>query len=132
VEAEKAEDTQVILRDALQWVTDKADPALLKVGDSSKIIKKLSACRIGEKGVDGKIPAGRIFFPVIGEGDDCAPSIGVEVTPKRRDFERMTVTDRRHRPMFDPRWNGLDVCLLKAPHDFGRIDPGRKIDVADR
>ena len=45
VEAEEAQDPQMILGDALQRVADEADVALLEIGEPAEIVEQLARLR---------------------------------------------------------------------------------------
>ena len=79
VEAEEAQDPQMILGDPLQGIADEPDVALLEIGKAAEIVEQLAAQRIGEKRVDGEIAPRRILLPVVGEGDRRAPAVGRDV-----------------------------------------------------
>ena len=49
MEAEEAQDPQMVLGDALQRIADEADVTLLEVGEAAEIIEQLAGLRISRE-----------------------------------------------------------------------------------
>ncbi len=86
---------------------------------------------IGVKRVQPKVPPRGILCPVLGEGDNGAASVCLDIAAKCRDLERLAVRDRRHRSMVDACRDRTDRgSLQRRDHLFG-LNLGRDIDVID-
>ena len=132
MEAEEAEDTQMIFGDALQRVADEADVPATKIVETAEIIEDLAGPRIGGQGVDGEVAACGVGLPVIGKRDRRPAAVGRHVAPQRRHFDGMAVTHCGDRAMIDPGRNRLDAHLLEPLDDFLGTQARRKVDVVDR
>src|SRR5687767_7447634 len=86
METEVAEDTQMILGDALQRLADEADDPGLQILESAEIIEQLAGEWVGVERVDGEIPSSSILLPVVGEGDGRPAPVGRYIRSKRSDF----------------------------------------------
>ena len=102
VEAEQAQDAQIILADARRGVADEAHASGLEIGDAADRVENL-AVGVGIERVHREVAALRVFLPVRGEGDDGAAAIGRHIAAQRRHFERLAAGDRGHRAVLDAR-----------------------------
>ena len=92
VEAEEAQDPQMILGNSLQGIADEANVALAEIVEAAEIVEDLAGPRVGRQRVDGEVAPRGIFFPVVGEGDGRAAAVGRDVAAQRRHLVRR---DRR-------------------------------------
>ena len=79
MEAEEAQDPQMVLGDALERVADEADVPFSKIVEAAEIVEDLAGRGIGRKRVDGEVAPRRVLFPVVGEGDRRAAAVGRDV-----------------------------------------------------
>ena len=131
VEAEEAQDAQVVLGNPFQRLADEAHAPGEQVVRAAEIIVDLARPRIGRQGIDGEIAARRVFLPIVGEGDRRPPAVGCNVPPQAGHFDRMAAADGSDRAMIDARRNGADLRGLQPLDDLLRAKPGRQIDVAE-
>ncbi len=131
VEAEEAEDPQMVLGDALERVADEADPGRLEVGDAAEIVEHFPARRVGAQGVDGEVAAGGILAPVLGIGDGGAAAVGGDVAPQRGDLDRRAADHRGDRAVGEAGGDGLDRALFEPRDHRLRRQAGGEVDVAD-
>ena len=79
VEAEEAQDAEMVLGDALERLADEADAARRDIVEAAEIIENLAADRVGIERVDGEVAARGILAPIVGEGDRGAAAVGGDV-----------------------------------------------------
>ncbi len=131
VEAEEAEDSQMVLGDALEWLADEADPALGQIGEATEIIEDLAGLGVGEQRVDREVAAGGVGLPIVGKGDGRPAAVGRDVMAQRGDLERMAVADRSDGAMIDAGRNGLGPRSLEPTNDLVGQNSGGEIHVVD-
>ena len=105
-EAEEAQHPQIVFRDTLGGIADKADVAFLDVGKPADEIDHVTL-GIGIERIDRQIPPLGINFPVRPEGYLGAAAIGLDVAAQRRHLERRALDDQRHRAVVDARRDRL-------------------------
>ena len=98
----RVEDADRFLGDARVGIADEAHPARGEIGAAvERVVQR--AVGIGVKRVEGEVAAAGVFEPVVGEGDDRAPPVGLDVAPQGRELEDPGIGDRRHRAMLQSR-----------------------------
>ena len=122
----------MVLGDALERFTDKADAPGDQVVLAAEIIEDVTRLRVRRQGVDGEVAAGRIFFPVVGENDRRSPSVRGYVTTQRRHLVRASAADSRHRSVIDARGDGPNLGRLQPRDHLVGSQPCREVEVADR
>ncbi len=85
LEAEEAEDAQVVLGDPRACLPDEAHPAGGQVGRAAEIVVQ-RARRVQRHGVDGEVAPGCVLPPVIRPGDFGVPAIGQHVAAQGGDL----------------------------------------------
>jgi hypothetical protein len=129
LEAEIAQDAQVIFANALARIADKAHPARLQIGQPAEEIGDLQRFWMGIERVDGEIAPCRILAPVVGEGDRRAASIGADVAAQRGDLDRAGFENGRNGAVLDPGRHGTDTGVAaQIDHLFGPMER-RAIDI---
>ena len=129
VEAEIAQDPQMILEDTLACITDKAHQPGVQVLESGKMIGHLERGRIGEERVDGEIASRGVFAPVIGKRDLGMAAVGGDITAQRGDLDRAARQHGGYRAMRKARRHRADArCLKPCHHVFGQ-QPGGNVDI---
>ena len=130
IEAEEAEDAQIILLDAVFRLADEAHAPGDKIAIAAKRIKHRSVA-IGIECVQGEVAALRVLLPILGEGDGRVPAVSLDVAPERRHLEGHAVNDHGHRAMLDPRRHGLEPSRLGERHHPLRQRRRGEIDFGD-
>ena len=90
MEAEQAQDAQIVFADARRGIADEAHAAGLQIVDAADGVEDLAVGGRVER-VHGEVAALRVFRPVGGEGDDGAAAVGRDVAAQGRDLERLAV-----------------------------------------
>ena len=93
VEAEEAQDAQIVLFDARLGVADEAHPPRDEIGIAAKRIEH-RAVASGIKRVEREVAPARVLLPILGEGDGRVPPERLDVAPQRRHLERHAVGNR--------------------------------------
>ena len=110
VEAEEAEDAEIVLADPGGGVADEADAAGAEVGLALERVEE-PALAVAAHGVDGEIAAGGVQDEVVGERDHRMPAVGGHVAAQRG-----------HLVMVTPAVHG-DGAVPEAGRDH--LEPGR-------
>ena len=131
VEAEEAQDAQVIFLDALLGIADEAHAARGQIGEPADIIVDRAVGARGER-IDGEVAPLGVGAPVAAEGDLGVAAIGLDVLPQRGHLERLAVDDDRDRAVLDAGGHRLEAGRLDAAHDFVRHRRGRHVDLMRR
>ena len=100
LEAEKTQDAQDVLGDALGRVADEAHAPGLEVAEARLRIVQ-GAVGVGVKCVDGQIAPRRVGQPVVGVGDHGAPPVGLEIAAQGGDFDGLRFGHGGHRTVLD-------------------------------
>ena len=128
MEAEEAQDTEIVLANPGSRVADEAHMAAQEVGAAAERIVE-TAIEIAAHGVEGEVPAGGILDEVVGKGDDGTPPVGSDVAPERGDLEAAGARMRRHRAMRQTRRHHLEPCRLQKGQRTLRRLLRRDVDV---
>ena len=123
MEAEEAQEPQVVLGDAGRGVADEAHSSCLQVIPPAEIVMQ-HAVRRGAHGVDGEVAARGVFPPVVGEGDLGMAAVGALVAAERGDFVAVVAGKRGDGAVCDPAryCAGFDVCAPEqCHHPLGRV-----------
>ena len=129
-EAEEAQDAQLVFLDAGGGRSDKHDSFPQDVRVTPDMVMDFSG-RIAVQRIDGEVPAQRIRLPVIGEGHDSAPPIGLHVMAQRGDFVRRVINHRSHRAMLNAGGMNRNAGRLESRHHILRRQRGCNVDVAN-
>ena len=130
VEAEEAEDAQIVFLDPRLGIADEAHPAGRKIGIAAKRIEHL-AVPIGVKRIEREVATPRVLLPGGGEGDLGVAAEGLDVASERGHLEGHAIGDDGDRAVIDPGRHGLQPGLLgKRDHPLRRRGGG-KIDLGD-
>ena len=130
VEAEEAEDAEIILFDARVCIADEADAPRDEIAIAAERVEhRPVACRIER--VQGEVTPPRILLPILGEGDGRMPPISLYVAPKGRHLERHAVGNHRHRAMLDPGRHRLQPGPLGERHHAVRQRGRGEVDLGD-
>ena len=131
VEAEEAQDAQMILGDAPRRIADEADAPRRDVGEPSCIIMQ-RARRVERQSVDGEIAAQRVGGEIAPEPHDGVPPVRLDVLAQRRHFKRRALGDERHSAMRDAGGDGAQTLRRRARHDLGGRRGRGDVDIARR
>ncbi len=124
VEAEEAQQAQVILLDAPRRLADEAHPPRLEVPPAVEGVVD-RAVGVAEHGVHGEVAPRGVGRPVVGEGHAGAPAVGLHILAQRGDLEGVMVAHRRDRAVVQPRRNGLQPGPSQQRHHrLGRVGRG--------
>jgi len=131
MEAEEAENAEIVLADALMGIADETHDARFQVfASAERIVKR--AIRIAIKRVHGEVAPLRIGKPVAREGDIGAAPIRRNIDAQRGDLEVTRGRDGGDGAVADAGGHDLDALrleqLLRA---FRRLGCG-DVDVANR
>ena len=130
VEAEEAQHAQAIFGDAGVGIADEAHTPRGEIAAAVERIVE-STVEIGVERIEGEIAPAGIFQPIVGEGHGGAPSVGLDVTAQRRQFELRALDDRRHRAVLQAGRHALEARCCQGMHDgVGRL-VDRHVDVVD-
>ncbi len=132
VEAEEAQDAEVILGDAFERIADEPHPALGEIVEAAEPVVDLAADRIRVERVDREVAAAGVGLPIVGEGDFGMAAVGRDVAAQGRHFHRTFGRDRGYRAMGDAGRNRLHPCLGYARDDVFRPQPRGEVDIGDR
>ena len=92
MEAEEAQDAQIVFRDALARIADEAHAPRRQIVEPADIIVDRAVAR-GRQRIDGEIAPLGVGLPVAAEGDLGVAAIGLHVLAQRGHLERMLVDD---------------------------------------
>ena len=129
VEAEEAQDAQMVLGDALERLADEGDAARGDIGLAADMVDHLAGQRIGVERVDGEVAPRGVGGPVVGEDDGGAAAVGVEVAAQGGDFDDGARGDRGDGAVGDPGRHGLDPRGLEPADDLLRGEGGGEIEI---
>ena len=131
MEAEEAEDAEVVLADAGFGIADEADAAGFKVGQTVQRVDH-PARPVGVKRVHREIAALGVFLDPAGKGHHGTAAIGFHIAAEGGDLVRLALRDDRHRAMLDPGGNDFETRSFGQIRDcFGRRIGGN-VDISDR
>ena len=130
MEAEKAQDAQVVFAHTGLCIPHKADAACLQI---RKAIQRIQHCAaaIHIERIHREIAARGILFHAVGERHNRMAPVGFNIAPERGHLHRDTLNHNRNRAMADPRGHGLQPGRIgKGQH---RLRPRicRQIKVCD-
>src|SRR4029077_8633053 len=129
--AEEAQDAQIILRDPLVWVSNETHASCGYIIQTADVVVHPPRS-IDRQAVDGEVAPLRITLPVAPEGDLRLAAERLGVLAQGRDLERMRIDHQRHRAVLDAGRHALDAgCPGATDYLFGNSG-GRDIDVTDR
>ena len=131
MEAEEAQDAQVILRDAPQRIADEAHPARGQIVQPAEIVEHLARRRVRIERVHREIAPGRIRAPVIAERDHRVPAIGRDVAAQGRHLDRAGRQDRGDGAVRDPRRHRADAGGAQPVQYVVGQQPRGKVDIGD-
>ncbi len=132
VEAEEAQDAQVILGDAVGGHADEADAAGGEVGDAAEEVVDPPGQRVGVERVDREVAPRGVGPPVVGEGDGGVAAVGRDVAAQRRHLGDEPVGDRGDGAVGDAGRHRLDPGGGQAGDDLVGGELRREVDVARR
>ena len=131
MDAEEAQDAQIVLGDPRRRVADEADAPGAQVGKAAERIDQ-RAVGLGVERVHGEVAPGRVLGDVVGEGDDRAAAVGGDVAAEGRDLERLVLGDHGDGAVRDA---GRHRCRpAAAASAITGLGPrvGGDVDVGDR
>ena len=131
LEAEEAQDAQIILGDAACRIADEADLASGEIVETADIIVD-DAVRRDRQRVDGEVAPLGIDLPVAPERHIGFAAEGLDVLAQRRHLERYAIDDERDGAVLDAGRHRLDPGGGRAPHHLIGQRGGRDVDVAER
>ncbi len=132
LEAEVAQDPQMILADPVVRIADEAHAARRKIVQPAEIVRDLQRLGMGIERVDGEIAPGRILFPALGECHGCAAPVCRDIAPQCGDLDWPACEDRGHGAVLDAGRHGADPCGAAQFDDLFGQQPGRTVDIVDR
>ena len=130
-ETEESQNAKVVFADTRLRVADEAHATLAQVVEASDRIVESSVLAAVE-GIDRKVAPRCVFLPNRREGDDGVSSIGFDIAPQRRHFERNAVGDDGDGAVIDARRMRAEAGLESEAHDLFRHCRRRDIDFVHR
>ena len=131
VEAEEAQDAQIILGDPPRRVADEAHAPLLEIVEPADMIVDRAVARRIER-VHGEVAPLGIAPPVAPERDPGMAPVGLDILAQRRHLERRAVDHDRDGAVVDAGRHRLEARGRGAAHHLLRHGGGGEVDVADR
>ena len=131
MEAEEAQDAQIIFGDARRRIADEAHTARLEIGKPADIIVHDAVGRKRER-VHGEVAPLRVALPVAAEAHRRVAAEGLDVLAQRRHLERPALDHHRDGAVVDAGRHRLEAGGRGAAHHLRRQRRGRDIDVAQR
>ncbi len=131
LEAEEAQDAQIILGDAAGRIADEADPAFGEIVETADVIVDDAVGRDRQR-VDGEVAPLGIDLPVAPERHIGFTAEGLDVLAQGRHLERHPVDHQRDGAVVDAGRHRLDPGGNSAPHHLLGERSGRDVDVAQR
>ncbi len=128
MEAEEAQDTQVVLGDALGRIADEADPARVDIGEPAHIVEDRTGS-IDRERIHGEVAPLRVDLPVAAERDLGLAAEGLDVGAQRGDLEGHAVDDHRDGAVVDPGRHRLEARRAHALDHRTRQRGGGDIDL---
>ena len=132
VEAEEAQDAQVVLGDAAIGIADEADAVGGKIVDAAEEVGDCAARRVGVERVDGEVASGGVLMPVVGEGDHRVAPVRLDVAAQRCDLHDRTLRQGGDRAVGDAGRHRPDARSLQPTHHFLRRQRRGEVEVGDR
>ena len=131
MKAEKAQDPQPVLADALRRVPDEPHAPRAQIGQPAERVDH-RAVGLGIERIHREIAAPRIGLEALAEGDLRVAAIGLDIGAEGRDLVGQAARHHGHGAMRDPRRHRLEPRRLRARHHrFGGRIRG-DVDIADR
>ena len=127
VEAEEAENAQIVFFDARFGIADEVHAPSLQIAIAAERIEHL-AVSIGVERIQREVAALGVLLPRCSVGDLGVPAIRLDVAPERGDLERRAVGDDGNRAVIDPGRHGLEPSPLGKRDDLLRLRRGGQID----
>src|SRR5262245_42685699 len=131
METEKAQDTQIILGDALCGIADEAHAAIVQIVETAGVVIDPAVASHRQR-IDREVPPLGIRPPVAAELDLGVAAVGLDILAQRGHFERLLVDDNRDRAVLDAGRHRLESGGGDALHDFFRNGGGGDIHFRDR
>ena len=131
VEAEEAQDTQIVFLDALLRIADEAHAPRVEIGEPADIIVDRAVARSRQR-VDGEIAPLGVHLPVAAEGDLGVAAVGLHVLAQRGHLERVFVDDDGDGAVLDAGRHRLETGGGNAPHHLFRHRGSGDVDFLDR
>ncbi len=130
MEAEEAQNAQMVLGDARRGPADKDDSLSQDIPVTICKIVDFTP-RVAVERVHGEVAATGVFLPVVMEGDAGPAAIGLDIVAERRHLIGAMVGDDRHRAVGDAGRVDMQAPRLAGRrHLLGR-QRGGEIDLAD-
>ena len=131
VEAEEAQDAQVVLANARRRLADEDDAMRLQIRQAADVVvhRPVGADR---EGVDGEVAPLRVGPEIAPEADRGAPAMGLDILAQGRDLIRRAVGDDGHGAVRDPGRHRLEARRLGPRGDGVWRRRRREVDVGDR
>ena len=131
MEAEEAQDAQVILADARRRVADEAHAPALEIGEAADMIVHGAVAAHRER-VDGEVAAAGVGFEITPETDGGAAAVRLDVLAQGRHLERRALDHHRDGAVLDAGRHGLEARLAGARAHDRRRRRGGEVDLVHR
>ena len=131
VEAEEAQDAQIILGDALCRVADEAHAARFEVGEAADIVVH-DAVGAGRERIHGEVAPLGVRPPVAAEAHIGVAAEGLDVLAQRRHLERPAVDHHGDGAVLDAGRHRLEARRGRAPDHLVGHRGGGDVELADR
>ena len=133
LEAEIAQDTQVILANALAGITDEPYALCGKVFEPAEIVGDLQRRGMDEQRVDGEIAPRCILAPVLCKCHGRTAAVGGYVMPQRRNLDITGISGRRHQrrnsPVVNAGGNSANARRFQPRDDLFGLQGRGSIDI---
>ena len=131
VEAEEAEDAQIIFLDARLGLADEAHPAGLQIPIAADRIEHI-AVAIGVERIEREVATLGVLLPGGRVGDLCVPAEGLDIAAERGHLEGLALDDDRHGAVVDAGRHGFQPCSLSERDHPVRFRGRSKVDLRYR
>jgi hypothetical protein len=129
--AQKAQDAQIILADALARIADEAHAAGGEIGEPPDVVAH-ETLGVERQRVEGEIAPTRVGGEIAAETHFGAPAVGLDILAQRGDLDGPAVEDQRDGAVGDAGGREGDPRRLRPRHhDLGR-GGGGEVEIAGR
>lgn len=131
MEAEEAQDAEIVFADARFGIADEDDAAIGDIVEAAAGGIEHVAAGVGVERVHAEVAALRVERPVVGEGDDGTAAIGFDILTEAGDFEGLVIGDDGERAVVDA--GGVNGDLRGDHHLLNQLghELGCDVDVGD-
>src|SRR5262245_54115695 len=131
VKTKKAQDAQIILRDAFGRIADEAHATMVQIVETAGVIVNRAVARHRQR-IDREIPPLGVRSPVATELDLGVAAVGFDIHAQRSHFERLLVDDNCDGAMLDASRHRLEAGSSDTLDDLLGDRGGSNVDLGNR